>query len=101
MKQYLKTDLEKLIKLNLDEWKSWLSEDTDTDEGWTQLTIGYDDQTELWGYQTGDNSFTGAAYGFQAWLVVNFSRECMAEEIMERLCEEYDENTLARACYQY
>ena len=92
MKKYLKDDLTKLIELNLDDWKSWLDDDVDTDEGWGTLTIGYDDQTELWSYQTGDNSFTGGAYGFQSWLVVNFSKECTIDEVIERLSEDYQFN---------
>ena len=96
MKNYLKEDLTKLIKLNLDEWKSWLNEDVDSDEGWGTLTIGFDDDNEEWSYQTGDNNYTGGAYGFHNWLVVNFSTECTVEEVLERLCEEYQENAEIR-----
>lgn len=34
------------------------------------LTVGWTPSTGEWGYQTGDNSFTGGAYGHPVWAVV-------------------------------
>lgn len=36
-----------------------------------QLTIGVSEDGKKWGYQTGDNSVTGGAYGFPHWAVVD------------------------------
>ena len=34
------------------------------------LTVGWNEKTGRWGYQTGDNSYTGGAYGYPHWAVV-------------------------------
>lgn len=47
------------------------SEDDDTPG--IQLTVGAD--RKGWSYQTGDNSFTGGAYGYSAWGVVSVYRD--------------------------
>lgn len=60
-----------------------------------QLTIGFTpatpDRDASWSYQTGDNSFTGGAYGSPYWAVVSLYRDTdaaeMAEEIASQLAE--------------
>lgn len=37
------------------------------------VTVGCDDNGR-WGYQTGDNSFTGGAYGFPHWGIWTLTR---------------------------
>lgn len=34
-----------------------------------EVTIGYCPRKKEWDYQTGDNSYTGGAYGFHHWAV--------------------------------
>ena len=54
-----------------------------------QLTVGYDPKKKTWSFQTGDNSFTGAAYHYPIWAVVGVYRDtnCMdtAREIKRQI----------------
>lgn len=54
------------------------------------LTIGANRKGN-WSYQTGDNSFTGGAYGFASWAVVSIYRDSnsftVADEIRGELSE--------------
>ena len=54
------------------------------------LTVGCDERGS-WGYQTGDNSFTGGAYGFPHWAVVGVYRRGnsgeLARDIQGQLAE--------------
>jgi hypothetical protein len=89
----VKTDLKKLIELNIGNWQSYLdesqsSEDLDQPDG--QLTIGLNDKGDEWNYQTGDNSFTGGAYCFAHWAVVYFYKDTESEDLFEELTEEIE-----------
>ena len=56
-----------------------------------QLTIGatiLPDGSVSWGYQTGDNSFTGGAYGHATWGVAWISHESDPEEIAGEILDE-------------
>jgi len=44
-----------------------------------------------WGYQTGDNSFTGGAYGHPNWSVVSLSRDTDCDELAEEVIAQYDD----------
>lgn len=52
------------------------------------VTFGYDGSDD-WGWQTGDNSFTGGAYGYQNWYVITLTRKSnsrkLAKEVVEGL----------------
>lgn len=54
--------------------------DEETDEPSMCVTIATTDG-ESWGYQTGDNSFTGGAYGFQYWGVITLTRDSDPAEL--------------------
>jgi hypothetical protein len=44
------------------------------------LTVGYDPKTGEWDYQTGDNSYSGAAYFYPVWGVGTiFPLDCSAD----------------------
>lgn len=53
------------------------------------VTVGAD--AKGWNYQTGDNSFSGGAYGYADWAVVSIYRdsdpEAVAAEIADQLAE--------------
>lgn len=55
------------------------------------LTVGCDCETGDWSYQTGDNSFTGGAYGYPDWAVVTVHRRSnsveLAREIRDQLAD--------------
>lgn len=46
-----------------------------------QVTIGCDLDTGGWSYQTGDNSFTGGAYGYPVWAVVYLQRRSNSRDL--------------------
>lgn len=54
------------------------------------LTIGWN-VTGEWSYQTGDNSFTGGAYGYPHWAVVSVYRtsdsRALSREIRSQLLD--------------
>lgn len=58
-----------------------------------QVTVGAD--RESWSYQTGDNSFSGGAYGYQDWAVIYLDRESnpetQADDIIGQLNDSEDE----------
>lgn len=55
------------------------------------LTVGADTNTGDWGYQTGDNSYTGGAYGYPDWAVVTVYRRSnsikLARDVREQLSD--------------
>ena len=57
------------------------------------LTIGFDPETSAWSYQTGDNSFTGGAYGYPVWAVTRIYRRSDSRELARELIEQLDEQT--------
>ena len=60
---------------------------------YTELTVGMNEKGE-WGWQSGDNSFTGGAYGYPHWAVIhvapdmtNGEVEDAAEDIARQLAD--------------
>ena len=56
------------------------------------VTIGWTPETGGWNYQTGDNSFTGGAYGHLVWAVVYLYRSSNCAELADEAIEELAEN---------
>jgi len=74
-----------LINLKQSIADEYRASDEDTAPG-MQVTfgLGEDQDGELsWSYQTGDNSYTGGAYGFSAWGVVSLHRRSNCRELAE------------------
>jgi hypothetical protein len=61
----------------------------DSDTPSILLTVGAD--RHGWSYQTGDNSFTGGAYGYSAWGVVAVYRDTNSFEAADHLIDELHE----------
>lgn len=55
------------------------------------VTIGWTPEDGSWSYQTGDNSYTGGAYGHPHWAVVALERRtnsrALAREVREQLMD--------------
>jgi hypothetical protein len=55
------------------------------------VTVGWTPSTGSWSYQTGDNSFTGGAYGHPHWAVVSLNRRSnsteLAKDVIEQLAD--------------
>ncbi len=56
-----------------------------------ELTIATDDERSGWGYQTGDNSFTGGAYGFPHWAVTSLFKDSKPEDIVKEIESQLEE----------
>jgi hypothetical protein len=57
------------------------------------LTIGWSPDSGAWSYQTGDNSYTGGAYGHPIWAVATIDRRCNSRDIARELIMQLDEQT--------
>lgn len=56
------------------------------------LTVGYNPKSKEWDYQTGDNSYTGAAYHYPIWGVTTiFPRsrsKDLAREVVDQILDQ-------------
>ncbi len=57
------------------------------------VTVGAD--ANGWGYQTGDNCYTGGAYGFPHWAVVSIDRRSNSQLVANDICDQLGENEYA------
>ncbi len=77
-----------------DDYRADEFDDSDTPS--MSVTVGANAAGQ-WNYQTGDNSFTGGAYGFSAWAVVTIDRRSnsreIAADIRDQLAELLHEET--------
>lgn len=57
------------------------------------VTIGWTPEDGDWSYQTGDNSYTGGAYGYPYWAVIELDRRSnsteLAREIQSQLADQW------------
>lgn len=71
------------------------SDDRDDDTPGMSLTIGFTPETRdkdaSWSYQTGDNSFTGGAYGHPHWAVISLYRDSEPSELVDDICSQLAE----------
>jgi len=51
----------------------------------TDITIGVDAELVGWNYQTGDNSFTGGAYGYPYWGIGRLYRRSNCTELAAQI----------------
>ena len=84
-------DLERLLK----ELKPNICDDYRTHEEATlpgiAVTIGAEITPDgiAWNYQTGDNSYTGGAYGFPDWGIVDLHRRDNSRKLAEEIVEQF------------
>ena len=62
----------------------------ETDEPSMALTVGADADGD-WGYQTGNNSFTGGAYGYPRWAVTILARDSDPDEVTGEILDQLSE----------
>ena len=55
------------------------------------VTIGWEPETGAWAYQTGDNSYSGLAYLYPHWGVVNLNRRSNSTELAREVRRQLDE----------
>jgi hypothetical protein len=75
----------------LDDYRSTDADPDDTAPS-MDLTIGWTPETGAWDYQTGDNSYTGGAYGHPYWATTVIDRRCnsrgVARDLRDQLCNQ-------------
>lgn len=69
------------------------SDDPDDNTPGMTVTFGTNDAQDSWSYQTGDNSFTGGAYGFPHWAVICLFRRSNCKELTDEVFEQWGELT--------
>lgn len=71
------------------------SDDPDDTTPGMCVTIGAtwneEDQTISWSYQTGDNSYSGGAYGHPAWAMVSLYRRSNSRELAADIANQIGE----------
>jgi len=105
----LRQDLYSLLvgtKKSLD-WK-WLNRNTDfadsDDPAYIDITIGctfdFDEGCISWSFQTGDNSFTGGAYGHPEWFTTSLLSRSNCKDIAKDLINEIEGRIYELQSYQ-
>lgn len=105
--QTLKRDLHGLlVAIKKDQrWPSMRAEaiKNGEDGAWVEVTIGCTFDFELgeisWNYQTGDNSFTGGAYGHPEWFNVTLCSRSSCKELAADLISEIEDRICELASY--
>jgi hypothetical protein len=70
-------ELVRIIKRHIgDDYRAFENDDTPG----TQLTVACDEEGN-WDYQTGDNSYSGAAYHYPHWAVVGVYQRSNSKEV--------------------
>ena len=60
------------------------------DVAYNYLTVGMNDSGE-WSFQTGDNSFTGGAYGYPHWAVVSVFEDSDPEQVCQEIISQLED----------
>lgn len=56
------------------------------------LTVGANLDEGSWSWQTGDNSYTGGAYGYPVWAVVGIYRNSNSRELAREIRAQLEES---------
>lgn len=70
-----------------DDYRATTDDPDDDDVPGMMVTVGAD-ESGAWGYQTGDNSYTGGAYGFPHWGIGYLYRDSDPAEVAESIVNE-------------
>ena len=72
------------------------SDDPDDETPGMSVTVGFtpesEDKDASWHYQTGDNSYSGGAYGHANWGVVSIYRDSKPSEVAEDIANQIGES---------
>jgi hypothetical protein len=77
----------KAVKQSIDNDCRASDDNEDTLPG-IQLTCGINYQGE-WSYQTGDNSYTGSAYGYPYWAVISVYRRSNSRDLAREILDQW------------
>jgi hypothetical protein len=91
--EQVKIDIKSFVPMMMDEWLSNYQDicaDLDSgEEPEYTLTFSTNDNEDHWGYQSGDNSFTGGAYGLPHWAVIYFNEDLKTDELIEDIFSQW------------
>jgi hypothetical protein len=73
-----------------DSLESWKQDIALEQWEYMDLTIACSDAGNVWNYQTGDNSFTGGAYGLPHWAVVSVDSESTQLDLLADIFEQLE-----------
>lgn len=62
--------------------------DYEEENDYMQLTVACDEKGRYFNYQTGDNSYTGGAYGLPHWAVVYIGHDTNRDELATEIINE-------------
>lgn len=79
-------DIKSFIFSNIDIFR-----DDAKEYGGMDLTVACNEIGDQWNYQTGDNSYTGGAYGLQHWAVTTIDVESDPLEVYEHLIDQLED----------
>lgn len=88
------------IKKSAD-WPDFSGSSTNDEPSYIDVTIGctFGEECITWSYQTGDNSFTGGAYGHPEWFTAALLRRSNCREISKNMISEIEERIHELASY--
>jgi hypothetical protein len=82
-----------LVEIKKDQ--DWRKQDDSEDEPYIDVTIGctinLGQGTISWNFQTGDNSFTGGAYGHPEWFTTSIMRRSNCKDLARELAGEIED----------
>jgi hypothetical protein len=93
----MRHELIELIELIQDNIEPDFRAYEDDDVPGTLLTIGTDDGSK-WGYQTGDNSYTGGAYGYRVWGVAGVYKDSDPADVADDIMAQIDDQLPDTVC---
>jgi hypothetical protein len=80
-----------LIPTIADDYRAFEDFDPEDDVPSMQLTVATDDLASCWSFQTGDNSFTGNAYGLPHWAVVYLTRDSDPNDVAKEIADQLED----------
>jgi hypothetical protein len=88
-KRKLRTELARLVRNVREDISSEYRAFEGDEKPGIQLTVGA--RHDSWSFQTGDNSFSGGAYGYPHWGVIGVYRDTNSFEAADDLIGQLDE----------
>jgi len=87
--EQVKTDVRAFIAEQLPAWKDDAIEFNSPDDGedeytpYMDITFAISEDGTAWNYQTGDNCYTGGAYGLPHWAVSTIDADTTADSLLD------------------
>jgi hypothetical protein len=86
----VEADILGFLTICLPEWLADECKDADC-EYCLELTVAVDECGTHWNYQTGDNSYSGGAYGLPHWATFTVTDECTVAYVYESIRDQLND----------